>query len=214
MTDLIDETLAEHRALADTFTRVGPDAPTLLPGWTTRELAAHLASLEALGGVVLFIGRQAITRVHPRPTEGSRKMAARALDRTVAKGYERSVERVRSPHRLPMRLGGAPVAIFEVYVHHQDVLRADPSQPARPAPAALAACLPWLLAFHGKRLDGIRLEAETDHGSFSTGTGDAVLVQGDVGEVVLWLAGRSPHCDVEVTGDPAVLDRLQPVTQI
>ena len=33
---------AERHALCDLFIEVGPDAPTLCAGWTTRDLAAHL----------------------------------------------------------------------------------------------------------------------------------------------------------------------------
>jgi uncharacterized protein (TIGR03085 family) len=214
MAPVIEATLAEHRALADTLTTVGPGAPTLLEGWTTTELAAHLASLDALGGVVLFLGRQAITRVHPRPTKGSRQLAARALDRAKAKGYDWCVGRVGSPRRLPMRLGGGPVALFEVYTHHQDVLRADPALAERAAPAELPACLPWLLAFHSKQLDGIELVVETDEGELRAGSGQTVAVRGDAGEVVLWLAGRGAHASVEVDAEPSVLDRVAPVTQI
>jgi uncharacterized protein (TIGR03085 family) len=211
---VLDATLVEHGAMAGTLTQVGPDAPTLLEGWATRELAAHLASLEAAGGVPLFLGRQAITRVYPRPTKGSRQLAAKQQAKAQAKGYEWCVERVRSPHRLPMRAGGAPVAIFEIFTHHQDVLRADPELLPRAAPDELAACVPWLLAFHAKRLDGIRLAVDTEAGELSEGQGEPVVVRGDTGEVVLWLAGRSPHCSVEVEADPAILDRLHPVTRI
>jgi uncharacterized protein (TIGR03085 family) len=213
MGSVIEAALAEHEAMGGTLTRVGAGAPTLVEGWTTTELAAHLASLDAGGGTVLFLGRQLITRTYPRPTAGSRKLAARALERAKAKGYEWCVARVRTPRKLPMRLGGAPVALFEVYTHHQDVLRAEPSLEARPAPDELASCLPWILAFHAKRLDGIELVVETDSGEQRAGSGTTVAVRGEVGEVVLWLAGRDA-CDVEVDADPAVLDRVHPITRI
>jgi uncharacterized protein (TIGR03085 family) len=206
--------LAEHHALADTLVAVGPGAATLAEGWTAADLAAHLASLEAGGGIPLFVGRQAITRIYPRPTKGSRKVAARSQERALAKGYDWCVARIRSPHRLPMRLGGAPVAIFEVCTHHQDVLRADPTLETRSAPPELAECLPWLLAFHAKRLDGIHLKVETEGGQWSAGEGTPVAVRGDVGEVVLWLAGRAAHASVEVEAAPDALDRLDPVTRI
>jgi uncharacterized protein (TIGR03085 family) len=214
MGSVLDAAVEEHRALARTLTAVGPGAPTLIEGWTTTQLAAHLASLDALGGVVLFLGRQMITRVHPRPTEGSRKLAAKALARAEAKGYGWCTDHVGNPRRLPMRAGGAPVAMFEVYVHHQDVLRADAALPERGAPPELASCLPWLLTFHGKRLDGIELVVDTGDGEQRAGTGQPVAVRGEVGEVVLWLAGRGPHCSVEVDGDPSVLDRVAGVTTI
>ncbi len=214
MDSVIAAVLDEHRAMADTLTQVGPGAPTLIEGWTTTELAGHLTSIDTFGGVPLFIGRQLITRVHPRPTRTSLKLAGKILARALKRPYEHSVDRIRSPHRLPMRLGGAPVAMFEVYVHHQDVLRANPELPPRPAPAQLGICLPWLVAFHGKQLDGIRLEVETESASHHTGDGDKVMVRGEVDEVVLWLAGRAAHCSVDVEADPAVLERLAPVTRI
>ncbi len=201
--------------MADTLTAVGPGAPTLLEGWTTTELAAHLASLESAGGVPLFIGRQLITRVHPRPTKGSRKMAARALERAQTRGYSWTVDRVRSPHRLPTRLGGGAVAMFEIYVHHQDVLRADPARGPRPPPPGLAVCLPWLLTFHAKRLAGIELVAVTDDGEHRSGSGSPVTVSGGVGEVVLWLAGRGPASTAQVdAADDTLLERVDPVTRI
>src|SRR5205085_2871402 len=36
----------ERHALADLFNAVGPDAPTLCAGWSTRDLAAHLVLRE------------------------------------------------------------------------------------------------------------------------------------------------------------------------
>ena len=214
MGSVVDAAMAEHRALADTLVRVGPGAPTIIEGWTTTELAAHMSSLEALGGTVLFLGRQMITRVHPRPTAGSRKLAARQLERTKRKGWDWMVDHVRSPHRLPMLAGGGPVALFEVYVHHQDVLRAAPDLPERPAPEELASCLPWILTFHAKRLDGVELVTRTEAGEHRAGRGNPVVVAGDVGEVVLWLAGRDDHCSVELEAAPDVVDQVQTVTSI
>ena len=74
--------------------------------------------------------------------------------------------------------------------------------------------MPWLLSFHGKQLDGIRLEVQTHSGAQAAGDGAPVTVRGEVGEVVLWLAGRAAHCEVEVEADPDVLERLDPVTRI
>ena len=47
----------ERAALCDLFAEVGPDAPTLCAGWTTRDLAAHLLVRErrpwASAGIVV-----------------------------------------------------------------------------------------------------------------------------------------------------------------
>ncbi|MCW2608081.1 MAG: hypothetical protein JWO60_2774, partial [Frankiales bacterium] len=37
---------AERAALLDLLAASGPDAPTLCPGWTTHDLAAHLVVRE------------------------------------------------------------------------------------------------------------------------------------------------------------------------
>ncbi|MFM7872077.1 MAG: maleylpyruvate isomerase N-terminal domain-containing protein, partial [Actinomycetota bacterium] len=36
----------ERDLICDLFTNFGPDAPTLCAGWTTRDLAAHIAVRE------------------------------------------------------------------------------------------------------------------------------------------------------------------------
>ncbi|RQX24838.1 TIGR03085 family protein, partial [Micromonospora chalcea] len=47
----------EREALADLMLELGPDAPTVNEGWTTRDLAAHLLVRErrpdAAGGILL-----------------------------------------------------------------------------------------------------------------------------------------------------------------
>ena len=55
---------AERLALCELFVQVGPDAPTLLGEWTTRDLAAHLVVRErrpdaAAGIVVPILARHA-----------------------------------------------------------------------------------------------------------------------------------------------------------
>src|SRR6185503_5419533 len=46
----------ERAALVRTLRTVGPDAPTLCPGWTTRQLAAHLLARERRPDALLGIG--------------------------------------------------------------------------------------------------------------------------------------------------------------
>ena len=45
----------ERNALSALLEELGPDAPTLCAGWTTRELAAHLVSRERRGDAALGI---------------------------------------------------------------------------------------------------------------------------------------------------------------
>ena len=57
----------ERSALADLMLAVGPDAPTLCAGWTTRDLAAHLVvrltRVDAAGGIVIPALRPHLKRV-------------------------------------------------------------------------------------------------------------------------------------------------------
>jgi len=49
---------AERAQLSDLLGELGPDAPTLLAPWTTRDIAAHLVQREhdSLAGPGLFLG--------------------------------------------------------------------------------------------------------------------------------------------------------------
>ena len=59
---------AERTALCDLFLEVGPDAPTLCEGWTTKDLAGHLVIREGrnLVGLVRHL-RAAAARHERRP---------------------------------------------------------------------------------------------------------------------------------------------------
>lgn len=46
----------ERAALVHTLRTVGPDAPTVCPGWTTRQLVAHLIARERRPDALLGIG--------------------------------------------------------------------------------------------------------------------------------------------------------------
>ena len=107
---------AERAALCDLLLEIGPDAPTLCAGWTTRDLAAHLVVRE---------GR-------PDAATGHRREAARRLDREGAGGcgaapVRRPRRQVRSgPPRWSMMSIAAVDAqtnTIEFFVHHEDVRR-------------------------------------------------------------------------------------------
>ena len=57
----------ERRQLAELFREVGPDAPTLCDGWTTRDLAVHLVVREnrpdAAGGMFVPALRERLDKV-------------------------------------------------------------------------------------------------------------------------------------------------------
>ncbi|NDE57953.1 MAG: maleylpyruvate isomerase family mycothiol-dependent enzyme, partial [Acidimicrobiia bacterium] len=102
----------ERHALCDLFLKVGPDAPTLCAGWTTRDLAAHLVVREtrpdAAGGIL-------IRRLAP--------YGDRVRDKVARTDWTTLVDRVRNgPPRLsPMRIPALDdlTNTLEFFVHHE-----------------------------------------------------------------------------------------------
>jgi uncharacterized protein (TIGR03085 family) len=109
--------VAEREALADLMLEVGPDAPTLCGGWTTRDLAAHLVIRsdrpDAAAGIV-------IPALAGWTAKVQEKAARRDWDDLV-----RTVRRGAPGWSLQSRpsLDGQSNTI-EYFVHHEDVRRA------------------------------------------------------------------------------------------
>jgi len=107
----------ERRALVVTMTAAGPDAPTLCGEWTVRDLTAHLIVRErrpdAAPGIMI-------------------KPLAGYLESVQAKAARRPftelLEQVRTgpPWWSPMRPVDAVANLAEMFVHHEDVRRAEP----------------------------------------------------------------------------------------
>lgn len=195
-----DLDLRERRDLADLFTALGPDAPTLCGDWTTADLAAHLVVRErdligapgilipALGGV----------------TEGRMR---RELDRH---GYEGTVDRVRTgPPIGPMRIPAVRHAtnLIEYFVHHEDVRRANGEGRREDRPDLDAELWDVLgrfapLMVRKARLRDAHLRLVTPDGTQRTvGSGGAeVAMTGPVSEIVLELYGRRSVAGVELAG--------------
>ena len=194
----------ERTALCDLFQELGPNAPTLLEPWTTRDLASHLVLREhdylAAPGLVL-----------PGPWRRLAEQRRRAI---ATRGFPELVGTIRA---------GPPPGFFrfpwvrrlpnlnEFFVHHEDVRRANGQGP-RPNPPAMDRALwrnvtrfPWVLT---RRLHGAGLELEW------AGTAQIVRVRrgqptarvtGPPGELLLYLFGRRSVAQVEVTGPPAAV---------
>ncbi len=115
-----DVARAERTELCDLFLEVGPDAPTLCEGWTTRDLAAHLAVREgrpdAAGGIL------------GGPLAG---YAASVQQSYAERPWPDLVATVRTgpPLYSPMRWADGLANLFEFAVHHEDVRRATPPLP-------------------------------------------------------------------------------------
>ena len=186
----------ERRAFADTLERVEPDAPTLAGAWTAADVAAHVVSLDRLGGVPTFLGRSLVARGVPLNNLVQRRpqIAERGMAPAKKRGYEWAIARLREPSPpLLLRPSVLTVGIFEIWVHHEDVRRPN-LQPATTSPD-LSAVIPWLLRYGTNDIEVVA----TDGRRWGDPDADAV-VTGTVPELVMWLAGR--EADVKVSGTP------------
>ncbi|MEH0842390.1 TIGR03085 family metal-binding protein [Micromonospora sp. CPCC 205711] len=197
---------AEREALADLMLDLGPDAPTLNEGWTTRDLAAHLVVRErrpdAAGGIVL------------PPLRG---YAERVRLRIAGQSWPELVGRVRRPpvwSPLSNPLTDELANTMEFFIHHEDVRRARPGWQPREVAAGLQARL-WkpagLLARATlRRFPADLLVQAPGHGELSTGRGgERLRLVGAPGELVLFLSGRQRVARVQIDGPPALAERLR-----
>jgi uncharacterized protein (TIGR03085 family) len=196
----------ERDELCDLFLELGPDEPTLCKGWSTLDLAAHLALREhdpRSGLWILGGGRFA-------------KLEARLTEKAKAKGLEPLVARLRKgPPLVPWRVPGLRTAmnLNEWFVHHEDVRRAN-GQPPRTDVDELEAALWTQLKRAGRimarSLKGTGLTVESPGRSavaLRKGT-PSVTLTGGVQELVLYLNGRREPAQVQLAGDDTAITTL------
>jgi uncharacterized protein (TIGR03085 family) len=198
----------ERAQLCDLFEELGPEAPTLLEPWTTRDLAAHLVLREhdylAAPGLVL-------TGVWGRLAERRRRALALRdfswLVATIRSGPPPGFFRIGWVRRFPN--------LNEFFVHHEDVRRANGRGP-RTNEHAMSEALwgnvsraPWFLA---RRLRGAGLELQW------AGTAKTVRarrgeptahIDGRPGELLLYLFGRQAAAHVEVGGPATAVEAVR-----
>ncbi len=194
---------SERRALSDLLLEVGPDAPTLCEGWTARDLAAHLVLRErrpdAAPGILVPALRGYTDRVQHQVRE---------------RPWSSLVEVIRSGPPALLRTVDEPMNVIEMFVHHEDVRRAQPGwEPRALDPGeerALWGRLVSMARFIRRRLPvGVTLEAP-GFGTVDVRPGDPhVTVKGPPGELVLFMSGRQRAARVEMTGPPDALARLK-----
>jgi uncharacterized protein (TIGR03085 family) len=197
----------ERRALCETLLSTGPDAPTLCEGWTTRDLAAHLVLRERrpdaeLGRQVPFLAGHA-TAVQ----EGVRSTAWPELVGLVRSG---------PPFWSPARVGRVDEAMntAEMFVHHEDVRRAQPEWSRRSLPPGLQAALWGNLKLAGRLLlrrapVGVELVAPVFGRVLAHAGSPMVRVEGAPEELLLFVFGRRDQALVDLDGPNAAIDRLR-----
>ena len=194
----------ERLALADLFDELGPEAPTLCEGWTTRDLVSHLVLREghlAAAGIAIRPLRAWTTRIH-------RNLAEEPFGHVVTRFRD------GPPTFSPMRLPGiqASLSTFEHFVHHEDVRRAASTWSARELAVPDQLTLWQQLTSRARLLVRgapipVRLVGE-GHGVVSvgeTGLPTTLSVRGEPGELVIYLHGRRNHAEIQVTGPEASL---------
>lgn len=198
----------ERKQLADLFDELGPDAPTLLGPWTTRDLASHLVLREhdylAAPGLVL-------AGVWGRFAERRRTALARRdfswLVATIRSGPPRGFFRIGWVRSVPN--------LNEFFIHHEDVRRANGFGPRTNSPAMDAALwrnvsrAPWFLA---RRLRNAGLElawAGTAHTVMARRGDPTVRITGLPGELLLYLFGREGVAHVELSGPADAVDAVR-----
>jgi uncharacterized protein (TIGR03085 family) len=194
----------ERAALVDTLRGTGPDAPTLCEGWNTRDLAAHLVireyRLDASPGILIpfFAGHTAKVQ-----DDVAQHTEWNALLDKVASG---------PPAYSPLKLLDAVANVGEMFIHHEDVRRAQPGWQPRVLEPALAKSLRHTLPLMGRmtlaKVPG-RVALRTSDGKtlLTAGRGPAVTVTGAPEELLLFSVGRLAQ--VEFDGDPTAVQAVR-----
>jgi uncharacterized protein (TIGR03083 family) len=201
---------AERAMLADSLEATGPDAPAGCGDWTAFDLAAHVVAADRAAGALAFCVRVLAARgvqFHPKP-----QLVASAINRERRDGYPAVIARLRrSSPRLLLAPAVAASALFEVWMHHDDL--ATTNGLAHKAPDHLAEAIPSLVRYQAKHLPSAgRLIVGTTEGhewTFGPDSGGvSALLSGPAPDLIRWLAGRGPLSAISVEAEPEVADRL------
>lgn len=194
----------ERAALVETMRAVGPDAPTLCEGWTTRDLAAHLVIREyrpdAAPGILIPFFASHTAKVQ-------NEVAGR-------NDWDELVDKVASgpPVYSLLKPLDAVANVAEMFIHHEDVRRAQPAWEPRVLERALASSLRRTLPLMARLTLAkvpARVALRTPEGKtvLTAGSpksqGPAVVVTGAPEELLLFSVGRQAR--VEFDGDAAAV---------
>ena len=177
----------ERTALVETMRAVGPDAPTLCGEWTTRDLAAHLVvrerRLDATAGVAVPFLAGYTAKVQRHVTD--------------ANDWNDLLDKVASgpPLYSPFKLLDPIANLGEMFIHHEDVRRAQTGWEPRRLDDMLAKSLRRgvpLIARMSLGKAPARVALQTPDGATLTtvGSGPQLIVTGEPQELLLFLSGR------------------------
>ncbi|GAT10509.1 hypothetical protein AU184_11625 [Mycolicibacterium novocastrense] len=194
----------ERAALVETMREVGPDAPTLCGDWTTRDLAAHLVvrerRLDATPGIMI-----------PALAGYTDKVQRQ----TAQTDWQELLDKVASgpPLYSPFKLLDPVANMGEMYIHHEDVRRAQSGWEPRPLDdstvSALTRSLP-LMAKMTLAKAPARMTLKTPQGKVlaTVGKGQPLTVVGEAQELLLFISGRD-EVRLDFDGDPATVEAVR-----
>lgn len=202
-----DASQAERQQVCDLFLEVGPDAPTLCAGWTTRDLAAHLVVREGRPDAAVGILGGPLAG-HTRSVQES----------AAARPWAQLVDTIRtgpplySPFRIPGLDGMAN--LFEYAIHHEDIRRAATGWTPRTLPPGEQDLI-WARLSKGARIFarkcpvGLVLQRSDTGARVVAKKGvPTVTLVGEPLEILLRLYGRR-EVVVRVEGDEAAVQAFE-----
>jgi uncharacterized protein (TIGR03085 family) len=177
----------ERAALVETMRAVGPDAPTLCGDWTTRDLAAHLVVREgrpdATAGVAIPFLAGYTAKVQRQVTEST--------------DWEKLLDKIAAgpPLYSPFKIIDPIANLGEMYIHHEDVRRAQTGWEPRQLDDALVKALGRGLSIMARLTLAkapARVSLRTPDGKTlgTVGRGPELTVTGEPQELLLFLSGR------------------------
>jgi uncharacterized protein (TIGR03085 family) len=195
----------ERAALVESMRAVGPDAPTLCGDWTTRDLAAHLVvrerRLDASPGIMVpFLAGY---------TEKVQRQVAQSSD------WDDLLDKIASgpPLLSPFKLLDPVANMGEMFIHHEDVRRAQSEWEPRPLDDATVKALGRGLPIMARltlRAAPSRVSLRTPQGKtlLTVGRGPTLTVTGEPPELLLFISGRDA---VRLTfdGDAETVDAVR-----
>jgi uncharacterized protein (TIGR03085 family) len=191
----------ERHTLCDLFVERGADAPTLCEGWTTADLAAHLVVRERRpdSGPGL---------VWPPLAGYTEKVRLARRDRS---SWDELVDSVRQGPPLLLRPFDAAMNTVEYFIHVEDVRRAQNDWEPREISPELADAL-WARVGPGnmaKKVGATIVITSPGRADKQSGTGPALTLSGEPGELTMFGAGRQKAARVEITGYATLAAQLR-----
>jgi uncharacterized protein (TIGR03085 family) len=199
---------AERAALCDLFDEVGPDAPTLCAGWTTRDLAAHLVIRERRADASMGIVAKPLAGWTERVQAGEAKRPWAELVHRVRDG---------APWYSAFSIGKVDEMAngAEYFIHHEDVRRAAEGWEPRVMREQDERFL-WAVVskrgstFFKAATVGVTLRTPEGREAVAKPAEPerTVVITGPPSELAMFAFGRKEHARVEFSGEQGAIDEL------